>query len=138
MQVNNSLAAVLIGGNAIEGGRGGHSGRGAGRVLHDLPHGDPDHDRHRRGRQADRSGAGDLCSGGRAKHGQKGLRRGRMNIGVNQFCFPMSYDVADAVKAAKRLGFDSIEACFYGGGRRPARRRRDRTRWTSAATTTGC
>ena len=31
-----------------------------------------------------------------------------MNIGVNQFCFPMSYDVADAVKAAKRLGFDSI------------------------------
>ena len=35
-----------------------------------------------------------------------------MNIGVNQFCFPMSYDVADAVKAAKRLGFDSIEVCF--------------------------
>ncbi len=43
-----------------------------------------------------------------------------MNIGVNQFCFPMSYDVADAVKAAKRLGFDSIEVCFTAAdGARP-------------------
>lgn len=35
-----------------------------------------------------------------------------MNIGVNQFCFPMTYDVRDAVLAARRLGFDSIEVCL--------------------------
>lgn len=35
-----------------------------------------------------------------------------MNIGVNQFCFPMTYDVKDAVLAARRLGFDSIEVCL--------------------------
>lgn len=35
-----------------------------------------------------------------------------MNIGVNQFCFPMTYDVRQAVEAAKRLNFDSIELCF--------------------------
>lgn len=35
-----------------------------------------------------------------------------MMIGVNQFSFPMTYDVADAVRAAKRLGFDSIELCL--------------------------
>ena len=35
-----------------------------------------------------------------------------MKIGVNQFSFPMTYDVADAIRAAKRLGFDSIELCL--------------------------
>lgn len=35
-----------------------------------------------------------------------------MKIGINQFCFPMSYDVRDAIASAKRLGFDSIELCF--------------------------
>lgn len=35
-----------------------------------------------------------------------------MNIGINQFCFPMTYDVAEAVQAAKRMGFDSIEVCL--------------------------
>lgn len=43
-----------------------------------------------------------------------------MNIGVNQFCFPMTYDVRDAIAAAKRLGFDSIEVCFTAAdGARP-------------------
>lgn len=36
----------------------------------------------------------------------------RMQIGVNQFCFPARYDVADALKAAAALGFDSFEACM--------------------------
>ena len=35
-----------------------------------------------------------------------------MRIGVNQFSFPQSYDVAEAIAAAQRLGFDSIELCF--------------------------
>lgn len=35
-----------------------------------------------------------------------------MRIGVNQFSFPASYDVKDALNAAKKLGFDSIELCF--------------------------
>ena len=35
-----------------------------------------------------------------------------MRIGVNQFSFPQSYDVAEAIAAARRLGFDSIELCF--------------------------
>ncbi len=35
-----------------------------------------------------------------------------MKIGVNQFCFPMSYDVREAITSVKRLGFDSIELCF--------------------------
>ena len=35
-----------------------------------------------------------------------------MNIGVNQFCFPMAYDVKDALLAAKRLGFETIELCL--------------------------
>ncbi len=35
-----------------------------------------------------------------------------MKIGVNQFSFPMSYDVVDAIHAAARLGFDSIELCL--------------------------
>lgn len=38
-----------------------------------------------------------------------------MKIGVNQFCFPMSYDVRDALEATKRLGFDSIELCLTAG-----------------------
>lgn len=43
-----------------------------------------------------------------------------MNIGVNQFCFPMSYDVRDAIAAAARLGFDSMEVCFTAAdGARP-------------------
>ena len=35
-----------------------------------------------------------------------------MRIGVNQFCFPDSYDVEQAMSAAKRLGFDTIELCL--------------------------
>lgn len=35
-----------------------------------------------------------------------------MKIGVNQFCFPSDYDVRQALEAAKRLGFDSVEVCF--------------------------
>jgi hexulose-6-phosphate isomerase len=35
-----------------------------------------------------------------------------MQIGVNQFCFPAGYDVAEAQNAAARLGFDSFEACM--------------------------
>ena len=35
-----------------------------------------------------------------------------MRIGVNQFSFPQSYDVAEAITAAKQLDFDSIELCF--------------------------
>ena len=35
-----------------------------------------------------------------------------MQIGVNQFCFPMSYDVREAIEAAGRLGFSGIEVCF--------------------------
>jgi L-ribulose-5-phosphate 3-epimerase len=35
-----------------------------------------------------------------------------MRIGVNQFCFPSNYDVKDAIKSAKKIGFDSIELCF--------------------------
>ena len=35
-----------------------------------------------------------------------------MKIGINQFCYPMSYDVRDAIEATARLGFDSIELCF--------------------------
>ena len=35
-----------------------------------------------------------------------------MKIGVNQFCFPMRYGVREAMEAAKRLGFDSLELCL--------------------------
>jgi hexulose-6-phosphate isomerase len=35
-----------------------------------------------------------------------------MYIGVNQFCFPSSYDVEEAINSAKKIGFDSIELCF--------------------------
>lgn len=35
-----------------------------------------------------------------------------MRIGVNQFSFPAGYDVKDALRAAKKMGFDSIELCF--------------------------
>lgn len=38
-----------------------------------------------------------------------------MKIGINQFSFPMSYDVRDALEASKRLGFDSIELCLTAG-----------------------
>lgn len=36
-------------------------------------------------------------------------------IGINQFCFPMRYDVQDAIIASKKLGFDCIEVCFTAG-----------------------
>lgn len=39
-----------------------------------------------------------------------------MKIGVNQFCFPDTYDVESAMKAAKKLGFDSIELCLTDDG----------------------
>ena len=39
-----------------------------------------------------------------------------MNIGVNQFCFPSSYGVAEALKSARALGFDSFEACLTADG----------------------
>lgn len=39
-----------------------------------------------------------------------------MKIGINQFCFPASYDVLDAMTAAKRLGFDAIELCLTDDG----------------------
>lgn len=39
-----------------------------------------------------------------------------MKIGINQFCFPGSYDVKDAMEAAKRLGFDAIELCLTDDG----------------------
>lgn len=39
-----------------------------------------------------------------------------MKIGINQFCFPETYDVRDAVETAARLGFDSIELCLTAGG----------------------
>ncbi|MEG2950579.1 MAG: sugar phosphate isomerase/epimerase family protein [Clostridia bacterium] len=35
-----------------------------------------------------------------------------MKIGVNQFCFPCSYDVESMLKAAKKLAFDSVEVCL--------------------------
>ncbi len=35
-----------------------------------------------------------------------------MKIGINQFSFPTSYDVKDALTAAARLGYKSFEACF--------------------------
>ncbi|MBQ6594035.1 MAG: sugar phosphate isomerase/epimerase [Clostridia bacterium] len=38
-----------------------------------------------------------------------------MKIGINQFCYPMSYDVGDAIEATARMGFDSIELCFTAG-----------------------
>lgn len=38
-----------------------------------------------------------------------------MRIGINQFCYPMSYDVKDAIEATARMGFDSIELCFTAG-----------------------
>ena len=38
-----------------------------------------------------------------------------MKIGINQFCYPMCYDVKDAIEATARLGFDSIELCFTAG-----------------------
>lgn len=39
-----------------------------------------------------------------------------MKIGVNQFSFPTSYDVAAAIKAAARLGYEAIEVCFTDAG----------------------
>ena len=38
-----------------------------------------------------------------------------MKIDINQFCYPMSYDVKDAIEATARMGFDSIELCFTAG-----------------------
>lgn len=35
-----------------------------------------------------------------------------MNIGINQFCYPTSWDVANALRSAKRIGYQSFEACF--------------------------
>ncbi len=38
-----------------------------------------------------------------------------MKIGINQFCFPDSYDVREAIETAAQLGFDSIEVCLTAG-----------------------
>lgn len=35
-----------------------------------------------------------------------------MRIGINQFCFPASCDVGDALRRAKDLGYECMEICF--------------------------
>lgn len=35
-----------------------------------------------------------------------------MRLGINQFCFPASCDVAEALSRAKALGFDCMEICL--------------------------
>lgn len=39
-----------------------------------------------------------------------------MKIGINQFCWPTTYDVHDALRSSKALGYDSFEACFTAAG----------------------
>lgn len=41
-----------------------------------------------------------------------------MKVGVNQFCFPSNIDVADALKTARRLGFETFEVCMTDGRER--------------------
>ncbi len=41
-----------------------------------------------------------------------------MKVGVNQFCWPTSYDVKDAMTLSKNIGFDSFEVCFTAGNSR--------------------
>ena len=38
-----------------------------------------------------------------------------MRIGVNQFCWPDSFDIADAAQRAESIGFSCFEACLTAG-----------------------
>lgn len=39
-----------------------------------------------------------------------------MKLGINQFCWPTSMDVREAMEASKRLGYETFETCFTAAG----------------------
>lgn len=108
----NSLAAALIGGNAIEGGRGGVWGVVLGSFFMMLLMAILT--------MLGISQVGKLIIQGciilavvaAQQLWKRTERSGQMRIGINQFCFPAPCDVSEALHRAKGLGYDCMEICL--------------------------